>query len=389
MKNEGSAEQTQEKSGVPDAEEKSAPDAAATPENSDAKNAPAFEKSDAPAGDAPAGDVPASEKTDDEAEKTGDEPCCCCCARRRRRRRILIAVAACIVVLGAAFLVVIGNFLGPIVKAGANAVGASILGVDKFSIGTAEIYPFSGYARFENIFIGKPVEEGLDFSRDMLSLEFVEVDVDLSTLLSQKKVLERFELRNMNANYEELLGGESNVEVVVDHVLGKGSFDELLNGEEEETDDEPKSDEAEETDEMYVAANYLVIENANAGASVRGVPAMFPSFSASYPDGVGLDENLTPDDFAVKVAGDYLNVFSSLGDATGAAVGAVGDAAGATTDAVGDAAGATVDAVSGAAGTVFGIFSGDDEESAAEAPAENTQQAAPSDAGQQNPPADN
>lgn len=370
MKNEGSAEQTQEKSGVPDAEEKSAPDAAATPENSDAK------------------DAPASEKSGDEAEKSGDE-LCCCCARRRRRRRILIAVAACIVVLGAAFLVVIGNFLGPIVKAGANAVGASILGVDKFSIGTAEIYPFSGYARFENIFIGKPVEEGLDFSRDMLSLEFVEVDVDLSTLLSQKKVLERFELRNMNANYEELLGGESNVEVVVDHVLGKGSFDEMLNGEEEETDDEPKSDEAEEADEMYVAANYLVIENANAGASVRGVPAMFPSFSASYPDGVGLDENLTPDDFAVKVAGDYLNVFSSLGDATGAAVGAVGDAAGATTDAVGDAAGATVDAVSGAAGTVFGIFSGDDEESAAEAPAENTQQAAPSDAGQQNPPADN
>lgn len=382
MKNEGSAEQTQEKSGVPDAEEKSAPDAAATPENFDAKGAPASENPDAPAGDAPAkDDAPAS-------EKSGDEPCCCC-ARRRRRRRILIAIAACIVVLGAAFLVVIGNFLGPIVKTGANAVGASILGVDKFSIGTAEIYPFSGYARFENIFIGKPVEEGLDFSRDMLSLEFVEVDVDLSTLLSQKKVLERFELRNMNANYEELLGGESNVEVVVDHVLGKGSFDELLNGEEEETDDEPKSDEAEEADEMYVAANYLVIENANAGASVRGVPAMFPSFSASYPDGVGLDENLTPDDFAVKVAGDYLNVFSSLGDATGAAVGAVGDAAGATTDAVGDAAGATVDAVSGAAGTVFGIFSGDDEESAAEAPAENTQQAAPSDAGQQNPPADN
>lgn len=382
MKNEGSAEQTQEKSGVPDAEEKSAPDAAATPENFDAKGAPASENPDAPAGDAPAkDDAPAS-------EKSGDEPCCCC-ARRRRRRRILIAIAACIVVLGAAFLVVIGNFLGPIVKTGANAVGASILGVDKFSIGTAEIYPFSGYARFENIFIGKPVEEGLDFSRDMLSLEFVEVDVDLSTLLSQKKVLERFELRNMNANYEELLGGESNVEVVVDHVLGKGSFDELLNGEEEETDDEPKSDEAEEADEMYVAANYLVIENANAGASVRGVPAMFPSFSASYPDGVGLDENLTPDDFAVKVAGDYLNVFSSLGDATGAAVGAVGDAAGATTDAVGGAAGATVDAVSGAAGTVFGIFSGDDEESAAEAPAENTQQAAPSDAGQQNPPADN
>lgn len=292
------------------------------------------------------------------------------CPHVRIFKRVLKIVLAIVILLILAAVIVGGFFLGPIVRAGVNAFGASILGVDKCSIGAAKIYPFVGYARFEKIFIGKPIAADCEFSRDVLDLEFVEIDADVFSLLSRKKTLERFELRNVTANYEQLLNGKTNIEVLVDNALGEGAFAELTSGENAadnagtaENADAGTADEAEE--EMLVAAHYFVIENANAGASVRGAPVVLPSFSSDFSNGIGVDEDLTSGDFVKKIAGDYLDVLrlSALGgavsDAAGATVDAASDAAGATVDAVGDAAGAATDAVSGAAGAVLDMLGGD------------------------------
>ena len=118
----------------------------------------------------------------------------------RALKRALIALAALVAVA----LIVVAFLLGPIVKFAANTFGASLLGVDKCSIGAAKIYPFGGYARFENILVGKPLADGVAFSRDLFSAELIEVDVDVFSLFSQKKVIDGLEVFGISANYEQL-----------------------------------------------------------------------------------------------------------------------------------------------------------------------------------------
>lgn len=278
--------------------------------------------------------------------------------RRRWLKRLLIALAALVVIA----LLAVAFLLGPIVKFGANTFGASLLGVDRCEIGDAKIYPFSGYARFEKILIGKPIAEDVSFSDDVFSVDLVEIDFDMSTLFSQKKILEHFEIRKISANYEQLIGGQTNVDVIMKNLLGEPKEDSA----EPEPESAPaKDDDADAPEEIFIGARYFVIADVNVGATLRGMPIAFPSMSSDFSEGIGIDEDLTPLAFGMKIAGNFMSVIdffrdSVLGDAAGAAIGAVSDAAGATADAVSDAAGATADAVSGAAGAVVGFFTGDD-----------------------------
>lgn len=261
-------------------------------------------------------------------------------------RRILVAV--CIVL--AAVLIVVAFFLGPIVKFGINTFGASFLGVDRCSVDSAKIYPLTGHVRFEKILVGKPIDSSAGtFEHDVFSVDLVDVDVDMLSLLSQKKVLDRLEIRNPSAVYEQLLSGAANVDVILKNISGDSKpEDEPV----AEKTAEPKKEESEE--EIFVGARYFVIENVRVAAYLRGMPIVFPPMSADFSQGIGMDEDLTPLAFGTKVAGNFMSVIdffrkSALGDMTGAAAEAVSDVVGATGDAAKAAADATVSVVSDAA----------------------------------------
>lgn len=304
---------------------------------------------------------------------------------RRILKRVLIAALAIFALL----IIVIAFFLGPIVGFVANTFGASLLGVDKCAIGSATIYPFGGYVRFENVEIGKPISQSATFSKNLFSVELLEIDVDMFSLLSQKKILDRLEIRKISANYEQAFSGETNVNAVLENVLGESvPADEVPEEEIDEPIDESDADDV-PAEEIFVGARYFVIEDVRVAAFIRGVPVVFPPMSSHFEDGVGIDEDLSPVAFGVKVAGNFMSVIdffrrSALGDAAGVAFGAVSDAASATKDSAKAAAGATVDFVSGAAsftgdaagnaagavgdaaGAVFKFFRGADDESSSE-----------------------
>lgn len=300
---------------------------------------------------------------------------------RRFLKRLLIAILAIFALL----LIVVAFFLGPIVGFVANTFGASFLGVDKCSVGSATIYPFGGYVRFENVEIGKPISSAAAFSENLFSVELLEIDADMFSLLSQKKILDRLEIRKISANYEQLFSGETNVGEILKKVAGESAPDEL----QEEIAETSEPDDKAESEEIFVGARYFVIEDVKVAAFIRGVPVVFPSMSSNFADGVGIDENLSPVNFGIKVAGNFMSVIdffrnSVFGDAAGAAVGAVFDAADATAGSAKAAAGATVDFVSGAAsftgdaagsaagavgdaaGAVFNLFRGAEAESSGE-----------------------
>jgi len=276
--------------------------------------------------------------------------------KRRWLKRILIALAA----FSALVIIVVAFFLGPIVKFGVNTFGASMLGLDKCHIGSAKIYPFGGYVRFENILIGKPSDGVNTFSYNVLSLDFMEVDVEVLSLLSQKKIIDRLEILNLSADYEQLLNGETNIGVMMKNLLGEPKEEDEK--EEPAVEEEPEKDD-EPAEEIYIGARYFVIKNVKVGATLRGIPTTFPSMSSEFENGVGIDEDLTPVSFGMTVGGNFVSVIdffrkSVVGDAFGSAANAVSDAAGATADAVSGAAGATADAVSGAAGATVDAVSG-------------------------------
>ena len=261
-------------------------------------------------------------------------------------RRILWALLLVVVLV----LTIVAFFLGPIVKFGVNTFGASFLGVDKCSIESAKIYPFTGHVRFEKILVGKPILYGSEFSHDVFSVDLIDVDADIFSLLSQKKVFDRVEILNPSATYEQLRSGIANVDVILQNALGEPKPEaEAAAGTPSESE---KTEEPGE--EIYIGARYFVIKDVRLAAYLRGMPVVFPPMSADFSQGIGMDENLTPLAFGTKVAGNFMSVIdffrkSAIGDMTGAAMGAVSDAAVMAGDAAKSATDAAVSAVSGAA----------------------------------------
>ena len=222
----------------------------------------------------------------------------------RALKRVLVALAALVAVA----LIVVAFLLGPIVKFTANTFGASLLGVDKCSIGAAKIYPFGGYARFENILVGKPLADGVAFSRDLFSAELIEVDVDVFSLFSQKKIIDSLEVFGVSANYEQLVSGETNVGVLAKKFAGAPAEETKAAAAPAPKETPAPADEtaAAPAEEIYIGARFFVVEDVKAAAYIRGVPFAFPTLSANFPHGIGMEENLTPVAFGMKVGGDFV-----------------------------------------------------------------------------------
>lgn len=270
--------------------------------------------------------------------------------KRSRLKRFLIALG--ILIAGVVFIIFF--CLGPIVKFTVNTFGASILGVDKCSIESAKIYPISGHVRFEKIFIGKPVVEGEKFSKNLFSVDLVDVDVDMLSLFTQKKILDRFEILNPTATYERLISGETNINAVLKNVLGESVQDDTVDTGTQVSQKEPTQATDDPSEEIFIGARYFVIENVRVSAYVRGMPIVFPPMSADFRRGLGIDDDLSPLAFGAKVAGNFMSIIdffrkSILGDMAGTAIGMVSDAAVLTGDLAKATAGTAVTVVSDAA----------------------------------------
>lgn len=247
-------------------------------------------------------------------------------------------------------VLVVGFCLGPIGKAVVDKKGAELLGVDHCSVESLIIHPFSGYVCVENLRIGKPANPGANFSRDLLNLEYFEFKFDVFTALSQKKIIDRIVLKNLYLTYEKPPSGPSNVKILADRFASQ---------ETETPESAPEEKEEESTREeeapIYLAARYVDISNINVNAVFSGVPSPIPPVSFKFEKGIGLDEDLTPLQFGLRFAGNFVSVFrilhgTILGDALGTTVGAISGFADLTSSAVSDAAKLTTTVVSDAAG---------------------------------------
>lgn len=273
--------------------------------------------------------------------------------KRSRGKRILCALLVPATLLA----LIVTFFLGPIVKTLVNQIGASVLGVDKISVDSLTIYPFGGYVRVENFVIGKPAGiVGSDFTHELLRLDYFEFDFSVVTAFSQKKVIDSIVLKNLLFSYEQQLNGNTNIGALAAKFKSKETDE---SAEESGTKDESESKEPSE--EIYLAARYVDIENINVRAYIAGVPsAPIPPISFEFKDGIGLEENLTPVQFGLRFAGNFVSLIrlfrgSVIGDFTGATVGAVSDAAGFTANVVSDAAKGTATVVTDVAGVTADV----------------------------------
>lgn len=257
-------------------------------------------------------------------------------------KRILWTLLVC----AGAVLVVVAFFLGPILKFAVNKSGASMLGVDTLSVGELTVYPFSGYVCVRDVVVGKPVDPEIKFSRDLLSLEYFEFDFEMLSLFSQKKIIDRLVVKNLYFRYEKNNPDKSNVAVIAARFSNPEAA--------EKKSEEPEKKEA-ESEPIYLAARYVDIQNISVNAYFNGIPTPIPPVSVEFKNGIGLTEDLTPAQFGMRFAGNFMNVFrmlngTVLGDFAGATAGMISDAAGFTADVVSDAAEGTVSAVSDVAG---------------------------------------
>lgn len=292
------------------------------------------------------------ERTEIAPEKTPDSPAEEC-ARPQKKRGWLRHVLWVLLVLFVLFVTVIAFLLGPIVGFALNKFGASALGVDVCSVDSVRIYPFGGYLRVENLVVGKPLETPkAKFSEDLLRLEYFEFDFALRSALSRKKVIDRLELKNLSLTYEQLADGKSNVGELLARFEGEKS--DAVSTSEPETDDTP-------SEPVYVGAHYIDIEGVRVRSYFSGVPSVvLPPFSVQFKDGIGLENDLTPVEFGICCLGKYaslIHVFQDtmLGDAAGAAFGAVSNAAGFTADVVSGAAKETAAVATDVAGVTADV----------------------------------
>ena len=268
--------------------------------------------------------------------------------KRRLLKRLAIAAGALVALL----LLFVAFGLGSVAKWAINSVGAEILGVDKMSVETLVVRPFGGYVRVENFVVGRPVVEGEDFSQDLMSLEYFEFDFEALTALSRKKIIRTLALKNLRLNYEQLISGATNVGALADRFAPPATG-------EPATPDEPEAAAA-PAEEIYVAARFVDIDGVRVCLYMGSVPSPLPPLCVEFPDGLGLDEDLTPFHFCMRFAGKLIFRLlraSGISGAASATVGAVSDAAEATVDAVSGAAGATAGAVSDAASATAGAVS--------------------------------
>ncbi|MCD8298343.1 MAG: hypothetical protein LUD39_01095 [Opitutae bacterium] len=249
-----------------------------------------------------------------------------------KRLWFMILVPIClIVVIGIVVLLLAPS---AVVKCALNKYGAEILQVDKFSVGSLSVNPFTQSLTMRNFVMGHPTTGG-DFSEDMVTIDYLNAEVSLAESNGRTKVIiENFTVEGLTTTYEKPLNGKANFDVLLDNLTA-------ASGNKDEAEDSDNNDEEEE--EIYVGARRFLVDGATVRMIYSGVPTPLPPVTIDMQN-VGIDEDITATEFGMRVAANFLNVLNRMD------LSEIGDLLGSGTD---SATGA-VESVAGGIGNLFG-----------------------------------
>ncbi len=228
---------------------------------------------------------------------------------------------------------------GAVAKRAINTTGAQILNVDKMHVGSVYINPFSLKMSMRDLVVGKPLEGS--FSEDMIHMKRLSVKISIE---GNKIIIDDLELKGLVATLEKPLSGKSNFEVLLDSVSSTA---------EEAQKQATESSGNEEPQEIYIGARKMFIDSANIRMIYAGVPTPLPPVTVNM-ENVGLDSDLSPTEFGMLVAANFLNAFNRI-DYSG-----LGNSAVEGVDAGLDAG---MEGVNTGINAVKGLFGGSDEKS--------------------------
>ncbi len=266
-----------------------------------------------------------------------------------KRLWFMILVPICLIIV----IGIVALLLAPsaVVKYALNKYGAEILQVDKFSVGSLSVNPFTQSLTMRNFVMGHPTTGG-DFSEDMVTIDYLNAEVSLAESNGRTKVIiENFTVEGLTTTYEKPLNGKANFDVLLDNLTAASG-----NKNADESDNN-----AEEEEEIYVGARRFLVDGANVRMIYSGVPTPLPPVTIDMQN-VGIDEDITATEFGMRVAANFLNVLNRMD------LSELGDLLGNGTD-------SATGAIESVAGGIGNLFGGNDNKDEADKSANNNNNA--------------
>lgn len=204
--------------------------------------------------------------------------------------KTLLKLGAAIILLVVVAAVVVGTYLGSIVKAGVEDVGPKITGTT-IKLDAVDLSLFSGQARIKGLVVGNP--KGFH-AESSFKLADSKVGVDLKSALSDKLVIEQILIDGPEITYESGPSGnnvskiQENVAAFSKSVTPKGAA-------------EPK---AEKKDQKKVQINDFIFKNGKVtmSTSMLGGKPITVSLPDIHLKDIGKDSGgVTPDTAAAEV----------------------------------------------------------------------------------------
>ena len=227
------------------------------------------------------------------------------------KKKIFLGIGMGIVVVIVAAILVVGFFLGNVVKAGMNTIGPKVTQTT-FTVDSVHVMPLVGAVSLNDFVIGSP--EGYK-ATNTISITKAAVSVAPLSVLSDKIIVKSVEVRNAEINFEGNPIGANNLKKLMDNV---NAFAGTLGG-------KPDTNAPAQPKEKAAGKKLQVDDILITGAKVNfnGVPLPLPDIHLQNlgqgPDGI------TPVAVIQEVLGQITSaslkaVVSSAGDA-GKAIG--------------------------------------------------------------------
>ncbi len=130
------------------------------------------------------------------------------------KKKILLGIGIGFIAVILIVLIVVGFFLGDLVKAGMNTVGPKVTQTT-FSVDAVHVMPLLGSVSLDNFVVGNP--EGYH-GTNAISVGRTAVSVALFSVLSDKVVVKSIEVRSAEINFEGNPMGANNLKKIMDNV---------------------------------------------------------------------------------------------------------------------------------------------------------------------------
>jgi uncharacterized protein involved in outer membrane biogenesis len=134
------------------------------------------------------------------------------------KKKILVGVLIGFVVVIAVVLIVVGFFLGDVVKAGIDTVGPKVTQT-ALTVDSVGVRPLLGSVSLNNFILGNP-QEYIPKATNCITVGKVAVSVAPFSVLSEKIVVKNIEVRDAVIDFEgnPLPGGANNLKKIMDNV---------------------------------------------------------------------------------------------------------------------------------------------------------------------------